>query len=192
MSKRADFELGRYLRADLRRQWHRLHGESKSPPSDPRLWLGLFAWRFVPILLCRLAHRFYLARLRPLAQLCSLLNFVFFGIEIAVRCPIGPGLFLPHTQGTVIGAWRIGANATIFQGVTLGAREIDFSYEERCRPTLGDDVTVGAGAKVLGGVRVGNGATVGANAVLLESVPEGALAVGIPARVTRRGIREAL
>lgn len=180
------FELRRYLRADLGRRRRLMQGETSGTPSTFRLWIGVVSPRFAPVLLCRLAHGSYLAGLKPLAHLISFVNFVCFGIEIAVRCPIGPGLLLPHSQGTVVGAWRIGDNATIFQGVTLGAREIDFAYEERCRPTLGDDVTIGAGAKVLGGIHVGNGATVGANAVLLESVPDGAVAVGVPARTTRR------
>ena len=113
----------------------------------------------------------------------SSINFFAFGIEVSVRCPIGPGLFLPHTQGTVIGAWRIGANATIFQGVTLGAKEIDFKYAENSRPTVGDDVTIGSGAKVLGGITLANKVRVGANSVVLTNMPEGVLAVGAPAQV---------
>jgi serine O-acetyltransferase len=116
-----------------------------------------------------------------------MLNFFLFGIEIAVRCPIGPGLFLPHTQGTVIGAWRVGSDAIIFQGVTLGARELDFSYSEQSRPVIGDGVTIGAGAKVLGGIHVGEGARIGANSVVLHAIPAHALAVGAPAR----GVKEA-
>ena len=125
----------------------------------------------------------YRKRLGPLAKLISLLNFFAFGIEIAVRCPIGPGLFLPHSHGTVIGAWRIGSNATIFQGVTLGAREVDFTYTKDSRPTLGDDIIVGAGAKVLGGVALGDRVRVGANAVVLKDIPADTLAVGVPARL---------
>lgn len=180
------FKLRQYLRADLARRWRLTRGETTGTPPAYRLWMGVLSPRFAPVLLCRLAHKSYIVGVGPLAHLISFVNFVCFGIEIAARCPIGPGLLLPHSQGTVVGAWRIGENATIFQGVTLGAREIDFAYEESCRPTLGDDVTVGAGAKILGGVHVGSGATIGANAVLLESVPDRALAVGVPARVARR------
>lgn len=175
------FPLFLFLEADLRRQWSLLNPRTK--PSSFRLWIGLMSPRFLPVLLCRLAHWFFLKKLSPVAKLFSLLNFFLFGIEIAVRCPIGPGLFFPHTQGTVIGAWRIGANATIFQGVTLGAREVDFSYSESGRPLLGDDVTIGSGAKILGGVSVGDRARIGANSVVLDSIPVGALAVGAPARV---------
>lgn len=175
--------IGVLLNADLRRQHSLLHGDHAAAPTGLRLWLGIVSPRFLPVLLCRVAHGLYRAGFGPLAKAVSLLNFFAFGIEIAVRCPIGPGLFLPHTQGTVIGAWRVGGNATIFQGVTLGAREVDFTCTERSRPTLGDGVTVGAGAKVLGGLSLGNGARIGANSVVLSSVPAGSLAVGAPARV---------
>lgn len=180
-----DFSLLSYLSADLRRARGLLNG-AEDGVSGLRLWLGVLSPRFVPVLLCRLAHSFFRLRLGPLAKAVSLLNFFLFGIEIAVRCPIGRGLFLPHTQGTVIGAWQIGANATIFQGVTLGAREVDFSYSELSRPIIGDGVTIGSGAKVLGGLFIGDDARIGANSVVLQSVPAQALAVGVPARVVHR------
>ena len=185
MPTQPTFNLRRCLTADLRRQFQLLHGSDSTPPHGLRLWRGTLSPRFVPVLLCRLAFRLHLWRLGPLAKLVSLFNFFLFGIEIAVRCPIGPGLFFPHTQGTVIGAWAIGANATIFQGVTFGARELDFSYLESSRPTVGDGVTVGAGAKLLGGIVVGDGSTIGANSVVLHSVPPRVVAAGAPARVVR-------
>jgi serine O-acetyltransferase len=138
------------------------------------------------VLLCRLAHFFYCWNNSLFAKALSLLNFVIFGIEIAVRCPIGRGLFFPHTQGTVIGAWSCGENVTIYQGVTLGAREVGLSYSEQSRPIIGDGVTIGSGAKVLGGLFIGNGARIGANSVVLQSIPAQALAVGAPARVVQR------
>lgn len=185
MPSQTEFNLRSCLTADLRRQFQLLHGSDSTPPRGRHLWRGVLSPRFVPVLLCRLAYRLYLWRLGPLAKLVSLVNFFLFGIEIAVRCPIGPGLFFPHTQGTVIGAWSIGANATIFQGVTLGARELDFSYLESSRPTLADGITVGAGAKLLGGIVVGQGSTIGANSVVLHSVPAQVVAAGAPARVVR-------
>lgn len=181
----SNFKLLRYLAADLRRARVVMHGTADGV-SDLQLWLGLLSPRFIPVLLCRLAHWFYCLKLGPVAKLVSLLNFFLFGIEIAVRCPIGKGLFLPHTQGTVIGAWSIGENVTIFQGVTLGAREVNFSYEESSRPTVGDGVTIGSGAKVLGGLTLGSGSRIGANAVVLRDVSDGMLAVGIPAKVSGR------
>lgn len=181
MSKMQDFHLFPYLAADLRRARFLLHG-APDHVSGWRLCLGALSPRFAPVLLCRLAHCFYRLKLGPLAKLVSLLNFFLFGIEIAVRCPIGKGLFFPHTQGTVVGAWAIGENATIFQGVTLGAKELDFSYRESSRPTVLDGVTIGSGAKVLGGLTLGSGCRVGANAVVLNDVAPGLLAVGIPAK----------
>jgi len=77
---------------------------------------------------------------------------------------------------------KIGRDATIFQGVTLGAREIDMSYDLARRPELGDYVVVGAGAKVLGGIALGDNVKVGANSVLLRSVPANSIVAGVPAR----------
>lgn len=177
-----DFSLLPYLAADLRRARTLVNGRADEL-SGLQLWLGVLSPRFMPVLLCRLAYSLYCLKLGPLAKVLSLLNFFLFGIEIAVRCHIGKGLFFPHTQGTVIGAWSIGENATIFQGVTLGAKELDFSYLETSRPTVGNGVTIGAGAKVIGGIFLGMNSRVGANAVVLNDVEPGSLVVGIPAKV---------
>lgn len=187
MASSPAFRLRQYVRADLQRQWLLMQAGDEMPPSGVKVWLGVFAPRFLPVLLCRLAHSLYLCRLSPVAKFISLLNVLLFGIEISVRCHIGPGLVLPHTHGTVIGAGGIGANVTIFQGVTLGARELDFRYVNELRPIVGNDVTIGAGAKVLGGIEIGNGVRIGANAVVLKSVPDGALVVGVPARIVESG-----
>lgn len=176
-----NFTLIGYLRADLLR--YRFLMTGKPAQASAGLWLHMLSPRFAPVVLCRVAFRLQSWRLGPLAKIVALLNFVVFGIEISPRCEIGRGLFFPHTQGTVVGAQTIGENATIFQGVTLGAKELDIGYSEDARPILGDDVIVGAGAKLLGGIHIGHRARVGANAVVLESIPEGALAVGVPAKV---------
>jgi serine O-acetyltransferase len=184
MRSDSDFSLLTFLAADLRRLRLLTRGANDNA-SGVRLWIGLFSPRFIPVLLCRVAYSLCLIRLEPVAKLVSLMNFFFFGIEITVRCRIGRGLFFPHTQGTVIGAWAIGENAIIFQGVTLGARELDFSFLESSRPTVGDGVTIGSGAKVLGGITLGSGSRIGANAVVLESVPANVAAAGVPARITK-------
>ena len=176
------FQLRSYLQADLC-QAVRLQGGDPTSLSVARLWFGLLSPRFGPVLLCRLTYWLALKGLKPIARLVSLINFVAFGVEIALQADIGPGLFFPHSQGIVIGSWRIGKNSVIYQGVTLGAKERDFAYNEHSRPTLGDNVTVGAGAKVLGGVEIGTGARVGANAVVVTSIPPNAVAVGVPAKV---------
>ncbi|NWC95266.1 MULTISPECIES: serine O-acetyltransferase [unclassified Pseudomonas] len=153
--------------------------------SGLKLWIGMLSPRFAPVLLYRLAHRCHRGPLSPLARLFSLLNFLLFGIEIAVACKIGPGLFFPHTHGTVIGAFTIGKNAVIYQGVTVGAKDLDFTYDADHRPSIGDNVILGAGAKVLGGIELGSGVTVAANAVLLSSVPDNVVVGGIPAKILK-------
>jgi len=170
------------LLSDLGRQYH-YGGRASKKPDLPGLFLYLFSPRFMPVVIFRLSHFCYRMKLAPLAKLFSLMNFVLFGLEIAVRCEIGGGLYLPHTQGTVLGAFRVGNNATIYHNVTLGAREVDLGYSEAGRPVLGDNVIVGAGAKVLGGVKVGNEARIGANAVVVADVPAGSTAVGVPAKL---------
>jgi serine O-acetyltransferase len=182
MTKLLNFKLFPYLRADLSRASRLING-SNCRYSGLRLWLGIFSFRFLPVLLYRISYLFYYLNINPIAKIFSVLNFFLFGIEISIKCHIGKGLFLPHTHGTVIGAWIIGENATIFQGVTIGARELDFDYKEENRPKIHDDVIIGAGAKVIGGVTVGSNARIGANAVVLKDVPPSALAVGMPARI---------
>jgi len=95
--------------------------------------------------------------------------------------PIGPGLFISHGQSTILSAESIGANLQVHQGVTVG-----WDYRSPGRPVIGNDVFIGAGAKILGAVRVGDGARIGANAVVLQDVPPGATAVGVPAALRRR------
>lgn len=172
------------LHADIARQ----RALFNAPPrkSRIRLMIGMLSPRFAPVLLYRLAYATNRKGLKVLARFFSLLNYTFFGIEIAVVCKIGPGLFFPHTQGTVIGAVSIGANAVIYQGVTLGARDLDFTYDEAHRPVIGNNVVVGAGAKVLGGLAVGNNVVVGANSVLLIDVPDDVVVAGMPAKIVKQ------
>jgi serine O-acetyltransferase len=107
----------------------------------------------------------------------------FSGLFCTTKLP----LYIPHPVGTVIGATKIGHNATILQGVTLGAKEIDISYLPANRPTIGDNVTIGAGAKVLGGINIGDNVTIGANAVVTKSLPDNVVAAGVPAKIIRTG-----
>lgn len=176
--------LRKLLRADIDRQRELF----KSPPitSKTKLILSVFSPRFAPVLLYRLAFSMNRKGFRVLARLFSLLNYTFFGIEIAVVCKIGPGLFFPHTQGTVIGAVSIGDNAIIYQGVTLGAKDLDFTYDAGHRPVVGDNVVIGAGAKILGGLTLGNNVTVAANSVLLMSVPDDVVVAGMPAKIVKQ------
>ena len=120
-----------------------------------------------------------------LARLVSQAARHFTGIEIHPGAKIGKGLLIDHGMGVVIGETaEIGDNCTIYQGVTLGGTGKDVGKRH---PTLGDNVMVGAGAKRLGPVKVGSGSKIAAKAVVLNAVPENSTAVGIPAKVVRRG-----
>jgi serine O-acetyltransferase len=173
------------LKADALRAAHLSRGE-RHELSRIGVVRTLVSPRMAPVLLYRLAYWCGKHRLGVMGRLLSMTNFVVFGLEIGLECEIGPGLFFPHTSGTVIGAARIGSNATIYQNVTLGAKDLDFGYRPDRRPTVGDDVLIGSGAKILGALQVGDGATAAANSVVLRSVPEGALVGGVPAEVIRR------
>lgn len=170
------------LRELLDADWRRLL-EFSGAPSRPRRWLDGFSPRFACVVLIRLAWAWHRAGWTRLAKAASLLNFVVFGIEVSPRLQIGAGLVVPHTHGTIIGAGHVGANVTIYQQVTLGARLADFEFDLSTRPHVEDGVIITAGAKVLGAVRLGRGCVVGANAVVLSDVPAGATAVGVPARI---------
>jgi serine O-acetyltransferase len=177
----APLRLSQLLDAD----WRRLAEFSGQVPRPRRLLDG-FSPRFASVALIRIAQRLDARGWRRLARLFALLNFVIFGIEVPAGLDIGPGLVIPHTHGTVIGAGYIGANVTIYQQVTLGAKLADFEFDRSKRPHVEDRVIITAGAKVLGPVRLGAGAVVGANAVVLADVPAGAVAVGVPARILDR------
>jgi serine O-acetyltransferase len=130
----------------------------------------------------RLAHRLWGQRFFWLARFISNFSRWFTGIEIHPAAHIGERVFFDHAMGVVIGETAVvGDGCTIYQGVTLGGTSL---YKNTKRhPTLGRDVVVGAGAKVLGGFEVGDGAKIGSNAVVTKPVPKGATAVGNPARI---------
>jgi len=167
------------LRCDIERYNH-MRGRLGPVPTF-MLFAGCLNPRMLPVLLLRLAELCHGHHLGLFAKLFSMLNVIFFGIEVSPQVQIGGGLFLPHTVGTVIGAARIGDNCTILQGVTLGTSEPDMGFDVAKRPVVGNDVFIGAGAKVIGGVMIGDHAKIGANAVVLRDVPAYAVAVGVPA-----------
>jgi serine O-acetyltransferase len=171
---------------NLKQLWALLLADVKRlDPAAQRLRGRHFANpRFMPVVILRLARYCYLHKnLRFLSPVFTWANVLFFGIEVTSKCDIGGGLLLPHTHGTVIGAWRIGTQVDIYQGVTLGAKYVDFAYLERARPVLGDGVVIGAGAKVLGGITLGAGAKVAANSLVIEDVAAGVSVIGVPATV---------
>lgn len=119
-------------------------------------------------------------RLAPLEMIFNKLNAMFCNCIIGRGAEFGPGFMLIHSTGVVInGNVRGGSNVSLEHQVTIGA-------ERRNSPFIGDDVFIGAGAKVIGSVRLGNGARVGANAVVVKDVPPHSTVVGIPAQVVRR------
>lgn len=175
-------ELFSLIRSDLLRLSLQKDG---THPKNPKL-INIINPRFFPVFMIRLSRFFYLIKfLRPLSWVLSWLNFILFSIEFTPRCKVGPGLMIPHTSGVVVGAFEIGANVTIFQGVTLGSLNADLFFNELLRPIIESEVTVGSGAKVLGGITIGQGSKVGANAVVLDSVQPYQLVVGVPARVVK-------
>jgi serine O-acetyltransferase len=134
------------------------------------------------VLMHRLAHGCWNLGFKWLGRFISHLSRWFTGIEIHPAAKIGDRVFFDHAMGVVVGETaEIGDGCTIYQGVTLGGTSL-YKGEKR-HPTLGKDVVIGAGAKVLGGFTVGDGAKVGSNAVVTKPVPAGATAVGNPARI---------
>ena len=128
----------------------------------------------------RFAHWFYKHRLFFIARLISQLARFFTLIEIHPGATLGHGILIDHGCGVVIGETAVvGDNCTIYQGVTLGGVGLN---KGKRHPTLGNNVTVGAGAKILGSFEVGDNCTIAANAVLLKQLDNNVTAVGIPAR----------
>lgn len=134
------------------------------------------------ILIHRLAHRLWSGGWHWLGRFTSHLGRMLTGIEIHPGATLGRRVFIDHGHGVVIGETaQVGDECTIYQGVTLGGTKL---YKGKKRhPTLGKGVVVGAGAQVLGGFTVGDGARIGSNAVVVKPVPAGATAVGNPARI---------
>ncbi|MDH5301087.1 MAG: serine O-acetyltransferase [Gammaproteobacteria bacterium] len=132
----------------------------------------------------RLANWFWRHRLLWLARFISGVGRWFTGIEIHPGATIGRRFFIDHGMGVVIGETaQIGDDVTLYHGVTLGGT----SWKKGKRhPTLGNDVVVGAGAKVLGPIEIGTGARIGSNAVVVKSVPAAATVVGVPGRIVAK------
>lgn len=130
----------------------------------------------------KVARWLWLHRLRWLGRLTSHLGRWLTGIEIHPGAKIGCCVFIDHGMGVVIGETaEVGDDCTIYQGVTLGGTSLYRGTKRH--PTLGKGVVVGAGAKILGGFTVGDGAKIGSNAVVVKEVPAGATVVGIPGRI---------
>ncbi len=143
--------------------------------------LRLF-WQHMPvraIAFFRLACWFKQRRLPLFPGLLQRFIYRRYGLEIPSGADVGGGLYIAHPIGTVIMPKRIGRNCSVIAAVTIGMRS------EWAFPEIGDNVFVGAGARVLGGICIGNDVTIGANAVVVHDVPDGATVVGVPARVIK-------
>ena len=133
------------------------------------------------VLLHRVSHRLWHMKLKWLARVFSNIARLFTGIEIHPGATIGRRFFIDHGMGVVIGeTTEIGDDCTLYHGVTLGGTTWD---KGKRHPTLGRDVVIGAGAKVLGPIMIHDGVRIGSNAVVLKDVPEGTTVVGVPGRV---------
>ena len=156
----------------------------RDPAATSDLEVALLYSGFHAVLLYRVSHKLYESKKFFAARLVSQGARFLTGIEIHPGAKIGRGLFIDHGSGVVIGETaEIGDNCTLYQGVTLGGTG---KHVGKRHPTLGNNVMVGSGAKVLGPFRIGDNSKIAANAVVLDEIPDNCTAVGIPARVVRK------
>jgi serine O-acetyltransferase len=139
---------------------------------------------FHAIIMHRIAHWFYKKRLFLIARVISQINRFFTQIEIHPGAKIGEGFFIDHGAGIVIGETaEVGDNVTLYQGVTLGGTGKE---KGKRHPTIGNNVVISSGAKVLGSFKVGDNVKIGAGSVVLKEVPPNSTVVGVPGRVVKR------
>ena len=132
----------------------------------------------------RINHWLWRRGARLLARVLAEITRILTGVEIHPGAVLGPGLFIDHATGVVIGETaEVGEDVTLYHGVTLGGSGRDTGKRH---PTIGDRVIIGAGAKVLGAIKIGDDSRIGANAVVVKDVPAGAVVVGVPGRVLDR------
>jgi serine O-acetyltransferase len=159
--------------------------KAKDPAARSSLEILLTYSGLHAVLYYRIAHKFYKKRLFTLARIISQHARRRTGIEIHPGAEIGRGFFIDHGMGVVIGETTvIGDNCLIYQGVTLGGTGKD---KGKRHPTLGNNILVGSGAKVLGPINIGDNSKIAANAVVLKDVPPDSTAVGVPAQVVKVG-----
>jgi len=132
----------------------------------------------------RISYWLWHRHARLLARLTAEVTRMLTGVEIHPAATLGPGLFIDHATGVVIGeTTQIGADVTIYQGVTLGGTSTETGKRH---PTVGDRVIIGSGAKILGPITIGDDSRIGANAVVVKPVPAGSVVVGVPGQVITR------
>lgn len=156
----------------------------KDPASKNILYVILLYPGFHALLFYRIAHFLNNLKLKFIARLISQFARFLTGIEIHPGAKIGKRLFIDHGMGIVIGETAtIGDNCTIYHGVTLGGTGKD-KYKRH--PDIGNNVTLGCGAKVLGAIKIGNNVKIGANAVVLEEVLDNKTVVGVPGKIINK------
>jgi serine O-acetyltransferase len=132
----------------------------------------------------RICHWLWQNDFKLLARGCSSLARFFTGVDIHPAAVLGQGVFIDHATGVVIGETaEVGDEVTIYQGVTLGGTSLD---RVKRHPTVGNRVTIGAGAKILGAITIGDDSRIGANAVVVRSVPPNSVVVGVPGQIIAR------
>ncbi len=160
----------------------------RDPAAKTRLEAALCYPGLHAIWLHRLAHKLYLKGWVLIPRLLNTFSRFLTGIDIHPGATLGPGLFIDHGMGLVIGETaELGSNVTLYQGVTLGGTGKE---KGKRHPTIGDNVVVSSGAKVLGSFTVGSNSKIGAGSVVLKEVPPNSVVVGVPGRiVTKDGVR---
>lgn len=160
----------------------------RDPAAKTRLEAALCYPGLHAIWLHRIAHHFYLKGLVVIPRLLNTFSRFLTGIDIHPGAKLGPGLFIDHGMGLVIGETaELGSNVTLYQGVTLGGTGKE---KGKRHPTIGNNVVVSSGAKVLGSFKVGDNSKIGSGSVVLKEVPPNSVVVGVPGRVvTRNGVR---
>ena len=160
----------------------------RDPAAKTRLEAALCYPGLHAIWLHRIAHHFYLKVWVVFPRLLNTFSRFLTGIDIHPGAKLGPGLFIDHGMGLVIGETaELGSNVTLYQGVTLGGTGKE---KGKRHPTIGNNVVVSSGAKVLGSFKVGDNSKIGSGSVVLKEVPPNSVVVGVPGRVvTRNGVR---
>lgn len=158
--------------------------QKKDPAAKSFLEIVLFYQGLHALVSYRAAHFLYNMHLFFIARLVSQLSRFLTGIEIHPGAKIGKSLFIDHGMGVVIGETAIiGDNVLLYQGVTLGGTGL---VKGKRHPTVGNNVVIGAGAKILGNITIGDNAYIGANAVVIKDVPANSTVVGVPGRITKQ------
>lgn len=158
--------------------------QKKDPAAKSFLEILLLYQGLHAIISHRIAHFFYKIHLFFIARLISQISRFLTGIEIHPGAQIGKGFFIDHGMGVVIGETTIiGDNVLLYQGVTLGGTGLE---KGKRHPTVGNNVVIGGGAKVLGNISIGDNSYIGANAVVIKDIPPNSTVVGVPGRITKQ------